>query len=199
MRLGTTEKNAIVQAILDDVPVRDFQAEITKLILADQEAQLKDKAPEVLAFLKSKHGDRLDMGNFYPAGYDLKRRKSKETVRFVSSWYRDAKRDFVSLHTIQVLKDFKLSQEASFELAELIHEANEVNAKGKAMRERLEATIKPCNTTKAARERMSEFEAYIPKDEPKTAYPVAVIGLMDELLKMGWPKGGKVEAVGAAA
>jgi hypothetical protein len=57
---------------------------------------------------------------------------------------------------------------------------------------KLYATIRAFNTVKQARDAMPEFAKYLPEDaDPKCKTLPAITDLVTDLMKAGWPDGGK--------
>jgi uncharacterized protein (DUF2267 family) len=61
-----------------------------------------------------------------------------------------------------------------------------------SIKERLQATIKGCSTLKQAKERLPEFEKYLPAESGTTGVTSlpAISNLVADLSKIGWPKEG---------
>ncbi len=70
----------------------------------------------------------------------------------------------------------------------------------KALEDKLNGVIAGFSTLKKAKDALPEFAKYLPEDEEKSpAYLPAIDGLVTDLVKMGWPDGGKpVEGVSNA-
>lgn len=86
---------------------------------------------------------------------------------------------------------FKLSPSEEDVLKELEAKRYDQNATRKKLRQELETAVKGVTTTKALRKMFPEFEAYIPEDKEADRMLPATNNLVTDLVRAGWPKGGK--------
>lgn len=87
--------------------------------------------------------------------------------------------------------DFHLSTSEEEVLKELEAKRYNQNVTRKKLREQLETTLKGVTTTKALRKMFPEFEAYVPEDKQVDRMLPATTNLVTDLVRAGWPKGGK--------
>jgi Nucleotide modification associated domain 5 len=165
MKLTKYDRQAFVKAVLADIPQIDYREQARKLIYEDSIDQL----PKVLQ--------------------DAARDEKAKSYIHTTSHYLSA---FYNSFTVfgQRYHDYKPSDKIKTKLGELIaaHEAQK--EKLDAVEAKLTASIEACTTLKSAKERLPEFEKYLPADRTpeKGVYLPAVANLVADLATLGWPK-----------
>ena len=164
MKLTKFDREAFVNAVMNDVPKVDYDAQAQKLATAWLVAQLPEPVRKVYEAEGGRYRDYLEksyiampgcLQNFYaPATSSV-------------SFYDDD------------------------ELKALNDKAIEQNRSRSALRENLEAVIASCSTLKQAKERLPEFEKYLPTERGASGLSnlPAIANVVAELTKAGWPKG----------
>jgi hypothetical protein len=172
MKLTKYDRQAFVKAVMADIPQIDYREQARKLIYEDSIEQLPKNLQEPARDPKSK--DLIHNSTYY-------------IPEFANSF-------FVFGHRYS---SFKPSTKIAKKLEELEALHAEQQAKLNAVEGKLTASIEACTTLKTAKERLPEFEKYLPIDRTpeKGAYLPAVANLVADLSTLGWPKGEKkVEA-----
>lgn len=167
MRLTSSDRDAFVAAAMDDVPKIDYSEQAKRLILA----HMKTTVPTDLLAMIEKYPDRfvahkvcmpLHLEDFY----------TKLTHKYVS--WGDAVADDAMRKRIGEIDELSRAQTNTHRQLEA----------------KLRAVISECTTLKQAKERMPEFEKYLPEDrDGKVCRQMPVIAnLVEDLMAAGWPK-----------
>lgn len=175
MRLTNPLRNAFVHSVMNDVPQIDYDEEVTKILT---EWAVSIMPPKVKAVWQ-----------------DKELRDCIETFNFTQTLMDDEGGDVhVYGHYIPALTDQHngVPREIQLKIIELYKLDLEQRVVIRDLRKRVEAVAYSCTTTKGLLKAMPEFEKYIPKDpEGPTKGVPAVANLVTDLIKAGWPKGGK--------
>lgn len=163
MNLNKYDREAFVRAVMDDVPSTDYVTQMRDLGTKTAVASLP---PEVQVVLE-KHPDYLERGSVGMPG--------RNSLYMVRPSYR-------------ILQDGY--PEVWAELVELESKNREQAARREALEAKLKAIIEGCRTLKQAKERLPEFEKYLPAERGVTGTTnLPVANLVAELNAAGWPKG----------
>lgn len=164
MRLNRYHKQAFVDAVIQDVPTVDYDAQAQTLV---RDAYFQEMPPEVKVVYENKEmRGWLAMNHVY-------------MPRDLNSFYT-YHRGLSSVPPREI-------EERLEELAQLKHDQK---AKMQALRQKLDGLINSVSTLKQALERMPEFEKYLPKETENTGVSnlPAIHNTVAELVLMGWPK-----------
>lgn len=168
MRLTKTIRSAFVRAAMADVPQRDYQAEIHKLLQDDAIAQLPPKVKTIADDKALRHF--LKTESHYISGYNC------SNVRVMHPEYS---------------RTTKVNEKVEALLIELAQQCDRNNA----LRNKLTATADAVSTRKALVDLLPEFEKYLPADEAKAVATLpAVANVLSDFIKAGWPKTAKAVA-----
>ena len=178
MRLTKYLRQAFVFAAMQDVPTRDYNAEIGAIILADslkqlpktlQEAAQKDKS--VLDFVNTRSTHQYSIGWVGVSYYCARGEAYKPSTEAVAKRLKDLQ------------SQGEAAKNARYEL--------EKNLKG---------VVGGCTTVKQLREALPEFEKYMPSEQEKPSRTVpASANLVTDFTAAGWPKGREKAAEAVAA
>lgn len=164
MRLTKADKEAFVRAVMDDVPKVDYDEQAKKLVMEE----LVERMPaEVKAVYKT-------APEWLTSNYICLRGN-------LQSFYGPARK----------CTDTKeLAPRLSEKLSELSAAKKEQTGTRSEIRSKVQATIDSCTTLKQAKERLPEFEKYLPAERGgfSTANLPAVTNLVADLMNLGWPK-----------
>lgn len=167
MRLTKDDKNAFVQAVMNDVPQVDYQ----ELVRQKIQKWCFDALPADLQPAAKKYPEYFATSYIYtPIGCSAvyaicapEHRGALFEGRFPAQWK---------------------------ELVALGAEYRAQSATLQALREKVTALISTCTTLKQAEERLPEFAKYLPTDRaPATTSNLPVANTLAELQAAGWPKG----------
>lgn len=162
MRLTKVIRDAFVRAAMDDVPKKDYQAKIHKLIQDDAIAQLPPKVKAIAQDKDLRHF--LNTETHYISGYNC------SNVRVMHHEYQRSPSVNTQVEAMLV------------ELANQVEKRNELLSK-------LQATADAVTTRKALIDLLPEFEKYLPADEAKAVATLpAVANVLSDFVKAGWPK-----------
>jgi hypothetical protein len=167
MKLTKSDREAFVRAVMDDVPTIDYNEQCRSIVKAWGISTL----PEELQPIAKKHPEFFGTRYIYaPSGLD--------------NLYAIAHPDFGN----SMMRHKSPEEYAKVEaLGEASRKQNETR---NALREKLTATIGACSTLKQAKERLPEFEKYLPAERGVTGtINLPVANLVAELMNAGWPKG----------
>lgn len=162
MRLTKTIREAFVRAAMNDVPTRDYQAEIHKLLQDDAISKLP---PKVKAIAEDK-----DLRHFL-----------KTESHYISGYH---------CSNVRVMHpEYSRSHEVNMKVEALLVEFAHQNDRRNALRTKLSATAEAVTTRKALVDLLPEFEKYLPADEAKAVASLpAVANVLSDFVKAGWPK-----------
>lgn len=161
MNLTKSDREAFVRAVMDDVPMVDYDEQAGKLLTA----AAIELMPEPVRVAYQTH----------PGWFA---RKYIYTLAGLQG------------QAIPLENTRSLEKHAVWKEVEKLGEQADVQAKAReAMRRKLTATIEACRTLKQAQRMLPEFEKYLPKERGvtgTTTLPVA--NLVADLTALGWPK-----------
>ena len=163
MNLNKYDKEAFVNAVINDIPQVDYAEQIRKLTvdaaISHLPAVLVDamKDPEVAEHIDKSYVYFGNMGMHVPG----------------SNMYTALNQDKDFMEKMKPLEDAREAQAAQIE----------------AMRASIAGMINGCKTLKQAKERLPEFEKYLPAERDGTGVGnLPVANVVADLTKMGWPK-----------
>lgn len=166
MRLTKYDRQAFVSAVLDDIPKIDYEAKAHKLI---REFAITTFPEELRPLVKK-----------YPEFFQ---------DRYVGGLPHGLRSMYAKIRP-DVAGNLKKYSELWDQLVELGKQQSEQNNALEKQRAKLEAVISQCSTLKVARERLPEFDKYLPQDKPNSvATNLPVANLVSDLMALGWPKG----------
>jgi hypothetical protein len=166
MKLTKIDREAFVKAVMQDVPRIDYQEQIRALVQNDAISQLPEPVRKIA---KTKH-----LTEFLEAHY----------------FYLNGSRCVGGISVRGPQGSYKPSEETQQEAIRL-HDLYEAQRdKRNQLEQQLEAAIGACTTLKVAKERLPEFEKYLPQDRDGTGninLPTTT-HLVDALSAAGWQK-----------
>lgn len=171
MKLTNYLRTAFVSAVMQDVPVQDFDEQIDKVRVEAVAKELPEKLraawldPLLRCYFET-HGLNVHCGFYVQVPSPLDVYSSDDDPTHPSYRIRNA----------------------LLPLAEQRAEARKVRQE---LENKLHAVVAGCNTRKQLVEALPEFEKYAPKETEKLAGLPAVSGVVADLVAAGWPKGGK--------
>lgn len=164
MKLTKSDREAFVNAVMDDVPKIDYKDQAQKLF----DAWVVDKLPPEIAPLYKNPTLRACLKEVY----------FPRAVNVLSCWQHCG-------------CEVNFDEDLLAPLRELDEKDVEQDRERAKLRAQVSATINGCTTLKQARERLPEFTKYLPADRDGTGVinlPV-VANLVAALTSAGWPKG----------
>jgi len=162
MRLTKVIRDAFVRAAMDDVPKRDYETEIHKLLQDDAISQLPPKVKAIAEDKALRHF--LKTESHHISGYHC------SNVRVMHP-------------------EYSRSPKVNEKVEALLVEFAEERARLDALRTKLAATADAVTTRKALIDLLPEFEKYLPADEAKAVASLpAVANVLSDFVKAGWPK-----------
>lgn len=169
MKLTMSDRSAFVRAVMDDVPSEDYAAQARKLV---QDYFVSILPPAVRAVYDDKEL------RHYLNGHE------KYGFGVANGYY------------IGAAAEVRLPDELQAKLSDLGAIDSDQYQKRIALIAKLEAAIKACVTLKQAKERLPEFEKYLPADRGETGVKnlPAISNLVVDLTNAGWPKREEVVA-----
>lgn len=176
MNLNQADRQAFVNAVMDDVPQVDYEEQMNKLVIETSKAHLPKPLRDLLAS-NPEVNEHMGLHRVY-AGYSY--RYALGTA--VTGELIDRDEEFQEKIKLLVDKSAKQQQERL------------------SIRGSLLGVINDCRTLKQAEQRLPEFAKYLPADRTTTGTTnLPVANLIGDLTKMGWPKDAQVSASPAAA
>lgn len=171
MKLTKFDRQAFVRAVMADIPKEDFLDQMRKVVMDDSIEQLPAQLRQFA--LDPKTAPYLKTGTYW----------SKKSF----TYFGDNQHHWTPSPKAQKKIDALREK----------HDAQELRLD--EVRSKVSASIEACTTLKMAKERLPEFEKYLPQDRgpQKSAYLPAVANLVADLTKLGWPKDTKVAAQAA--
>lgn len=165
MKLNKTDCAAFVRAVMQDVPHTDYQEQVQWTV----DNYFAARCPaDVVAFAK-KYPGRL-------RSYFVSHTDSAHTPFVEQPQYNIESNHPELYRAVRVILDKKAEQQRQRD----------------ELRNKVAGMIAGCTTLKQARERLPEFEKYLPKErDPATTAGVPVSNVVAELTKAGWSKGEK--------
>lgn len=168
MKLTKSDKEAFVRAVMDDVPKEDFQEQAHKLVTDYHFKKLPAKVRKVIAEI----------------GAD-----------WVRTWYVSLPCGLGSTHctTFDGQPHYDALEVPG--VAELAEKEKAQSRTRRELKAKVEAMIAGCSTLKQAKERLPEFEKYLPQDRDGTGVGnlPAIANVVADLVTAGWPKDAKKE------
>lgn len=164
MRLTTSDRDAFVRSVMDDVPRIGFDAEARKFAQPFIESQIP---PEVLVVWK-KFPNMLKCSSVGAPGS-------------LATFYFPGELPYGLLHDTEIWS----------QLSEMAKKKREQQEQRCELKSKLKGIIQSCSTLKQAKERLPEFVKYLPAERGKTdtSNLPAVANLVADLTNLGWPKG----------
>jgi hypothetical protein len=170
-RLTKYQREAFVEAVMQDVPTIDYEKQAHDLV---KNAALAILPPQVRAI-----ADNKDLCHY---------------LETTMHWFGYHQGNFSSLCVYQGRQTNYMTDEVQKQLDAIIELAQAQNERLNEMRNKLTAAIGGCTTDRMARERLPEFIKYLPEPEEKTPYLPAVANIVADLVSLGWPKDGEKAA-----
>lgn len=167
MRLTKTDKQAFIDAVMNDVPFVDYDEETRSLLRKWGVESL----PE----------DLHPMAKKYPSYFE--------------TFYIYTPCPLPSVHVLcnpdWQGSGFKNKEPEKYaQLVEMSKSARAQSETLEALRRKITGLIESCSTLKTARERLPEFEKYLPADrDGGGTINLPVSNVLAELTNLGWPKG----------
>ena len=171
MKLTNYLRKAFVSAVMQDVPVQDFDEQIDKVRVEAVAKELPEKLRA--AWLDPLLRCYFDTRSLHVHG-DF-------CVQAPSPLYMYNSTDGPT-HPSYRIKDA---------LRPLAEQKAEARRARRELEDKLHAVVAGCNTRKQLIEALPEFEKYAPQEPAKLAGLPAVSGVVADLVAAGWPKGGK--------
>ncbi|MHB8915387.1 MAG: Nmad5 family putative nucleotide modification protein [Thiobacillus sp.] len=160
MKLTKIDKLAFVRAVMNDVPQVDYNEMVRNLAISDLVSRFPDEIKAI--------------------------------------WKNPALRAYIArdthFHYGRSINGFMgpsgtLSAETKAEILRLDELNSSQLATRRSLKESVQAVINGCSTLKQAKDRMPEFEKYLPSERaPVTQNLPAISNVVAELTKVGWPK-----------
>lgn len=173
MKLTNNLRDAISRAICNDIPRTDYKEQIRTLVQAHY---VKAAPREVQAVYKNPN---------------LRGYLCKEQVHIAGCGYNylycvtpDADTYDVVLPDTALMEQLQALTKLNDEQSAAIYEASQ----------KVRATVSAFRTTQALLKAYPEWEKYIPKEDAPTVNLPAHANLISDLVKLGWPDGGKPKA-----
>lgn len=167
MRLIKSQKEAFVRAVIQDIPVIDFNQQCREIM----EKSLKKIIPKHVQDFAAKNPGWIKLGYYSTPS-------SFSNFAFIMP---DSHRNEYS-----IVRD--KDNEAWQKLVELGNLEQEQKQKIKQVERQLQCVIDSCTTLKQALEQLPEFKKYLPSEEPSKNLPAA--NIVSELNALGFPKKG---------
>ena len=163
MKLTKSDREAFVQAVMDDVPQVDYDEQAKKHCI--ELCIERMPAPARAAYLD---------------------KESREYIETNYGWLPNG----LNGHSLPCRPGTHFSDAV---LDKLAAEKEKQQAQYDDLRLKLKVTIDSCSTLKQAKERLPEFEKYLPADRDGTGVSnlPAIANLVADLTRAGWPKGAK--------
>jgi len=171
IRLDRYAKQAIVTAIMNDVPHVDYEEQQNALLTEWAVSRMPPKVHAVWTDKNLRHYVKLERFNKVLMG-------PHGEEKYVSAGYIPMPED----------QHKTLPAELSHKLVELEHLSDEQSERWRELREKVRGLINGCSSTKQVRDTCPEFEKYLPKGEGSTISLPSVANVVTELMKEGWPK-----------
>lgn len=169
MKLTKYDRQAFVKAVMADIPKEDYREQARALILEDSIQALPKKLQDAARDPACK--DYLETGSCYRQAF------ANSFTVYDRRWNGRYTPSATALKKLTELETLHKAQEKKLDDVEV----------------KLTASIEACSTLKVAKERLPEFEKYLPEDRTpeKGAYLPAVANLVADLATLGWPKDAK--------
>ena len=171
MKLTNYLRTAFVSAVMQDVPVQDFDEQIDKVRVEAVAKELPEK-------LRAAWLDPLLRCYFDTRSLHL---HGDFHVQVPTPLHMYNSTDDPTHPSYRI-------RNALLSLAEQRAEARRAR---RELKDKLHAVVAGCNTRKQLIEALPEFEKYAPQEPTKLAGLPAVSGVVADLVAAGWPKGGK--------
>ena len=171
MKLTNYLRNAFVSAVMQDVPIKDFDGQIDKVRVEAVAKELPEK-------LRAARLDPL-LRCYFETRYLYVHDDFYVRVPSPLDTYSS---DDGPTHPSYRIKDA---------LRPLAEQKAEARRARRELEDKLHVVVAGCNTRKQLVEALLEFEKYAPQEPAKLAGLPAVSGVVADLVAAGWPKGGK--------
>lgn len=166
MKLTKIDREAFVRAVMQDVPKVDYTEQARKLVLDDSIEQLPAQLRQFAL--------------------------NKDTNAFLRTDSYWAYQGFQKSFTVFTARSgsFSLTKKSQAAFDKLAEQYKAQKEQREALEQRVSAVIAGCSTLKMAKERLPEFEKYLPQDrgDSKTPNLPAIANIVADLTKLGWPK-----------
>ncbi len=176
MRLTNRLRDAFVEAVLRDVPSEDYTAQAAAIATEMAIKKLPQALQRAIAVDKSVLQYLKMTGVYFPSGM------GSAMVPGLMGDNNGLRNAIGSAPEVVKLAEAFVQQRDST----------------KSLEQRLRSVAYACKTRKALFEALPECEKYLPPEEERGANLPAVSGLVTDLLKAGWPNGGKTNGKAAA-
>jgi hypothetical protein len=170
-RLTKYQRDAFVEAVMQDVPTIDYEKQAHDLV---KNAALAALPPQVRAIAANK-----ELSHY---------------LETTNHWFGYHQGDFSSVTVFQGRCTNYMTDEVRKQLDAIVELAKAQNERLSETRAKVRAAIGGCSTDRIARERLPEFAKYLPEPEEKTPYLPAVANIVADLVSLGWPKDGEKAA-----
>ena len=163
MRLTKHHKEAFVNAVMQDVPMVDYDEQAEKLITDEARNDMPQPVRDVF--------DNKDLRKYLQYSYH-------STLGYLRS-----------VHVYQH-EGWQVNEQATAKLRKLSELKNEQNHKRRQLKEKLSGVINSCTTLKQAQDLLPKFIKYLPAESETagTKNLPAITGLVTDLTELGWPK-----------
>lgn len=163
MRLTRSDKEAFIRAVMDDVPMIDYDEMARKLVVETIDSIM----PEEIRVAHKKFPEWFKTDTYIDTPYGC------------PSMFVFAPDSFSAQNHSELWKRLK-------EIGEL---ANAQQKARSALERKVIGMIETCTTLKAAQERLPEFLKYLPADRDGTGVTnLPVANTVTALMEAGWPK-----------
>ena len=163
MRLTRSDKEAFIRAVMDDVPMIDYDEMARKLVVETIDSIM----PEEIRVAHKKFPEWFKSDNYINTPYGC------------SSMFVFAPDSFLAESHSELWKQLK-------EIGNLANA--QLNARS-ALKCKVTGMIETCTTLKTAQERLPEFITYLPADRDGTGVTnLPVANTVTALMEAGWPK-----------
>lgn len=170
-RLTKYQREAFVEAVMQDVPTIDYEKQAHDLVKNAALAALPPKVREIAQDKSLNH-----------------------YLETTNHWFGYNHGNFSSVTVYQGRQCSYMTPEVEAKLEEIIELAKAQDERLNETRSKVKAAIGGCTTDRMARERLPEFIKYLPEPEEKTPYLPAVANIVADLVSLGWPKDGEKAA-----
>lgn len=178
MRLTNMDRDAFIQAVLNDVPFVDYQEQAR---IALQKKAVELLPPKLRALYK-------ELGHWFKTDSIWSLPNPLKSVHVVS------------LDDTETRKQMEADADFWQSIKQMASNMSAQERQRSELTSKIRGCIYACTTAKQAHERMPEFAKYLPPDDdtPSRTLPV-VANVVADLVAAGWPKDRKVAKVRKAA
>lgn len=172
MKLTHTIRKAFVDSVMNDTPYIDYNAQIRDALMAAAVRAL----PSTVRTVWEDSSTRSYIETLHDYAYGV-------SILAPTLQYSGVK-ELLTEDERRHLRELELLGDEQTKTRDDLHA-------------QLTAVANSVTTRKALAEALPEFAKYLPAEDGKNAYPVAVANVVTAFMKAGWPKG-KAEATAAA-